>query len=264
MINSNYPILSRAFSSGHLEFVLLHEPISPAWKITDSSIEMKSKKTMNLPKALLLEALDLGVDDSGGAPRLLNYSNHPELVYLSHSTGIYMLHLEWLDKLNSNAFWTVKSEDRTKCSTRRLFSLSPTPQQHQNLGIVGMNVIDDVTFGHTLVIRLSDGRFEVINISANRVLPSLEKSLTTEEDSTKLATVAAPSISNFALQLVKISARQRGQIVVKGNTPLKDVHEASVEFMIDTIKDFQDSKITTIEEIGELVQNRVKVSKRRS
>ncbi|DAZ92924.1 TPA: hypothetical protein N0F65_001089 [Lagenidium giganteum] len=270
------PLLVRAFSSGHIELVLLDAPIRPQWK-SDKHFTVKK-----LP-ALLLECLNLGLDDSGGKAVLETDPADSRLVHCLHSTGSFVINVGWVSALVGGKQFT----EMPKSSVRHVFGVSPGshPSDGSCPNVVGARVVKSVLFGHLMLLRLSSGAFEIVNVSAasselimgiqdasgnnskqsQKSLPDTLASISTSKANAAAQTGRAASSSATSTikpmcEIVdeKVSALTPSGTRVTGTTHMNEVDDAVLEFVLERVKILYED-VGFADEMDQLIKDRLRL-----
>ncbi|GMF63791.1 unnamed protein product [Phytophthora fragariaefolia] len=277
------PFLMRAFTSGHVELILLDSPIRPQWRSNRQATAASSVR--KLP-ALLLECLNLGIDDSGGKAVLERDMADPRLVYCLHSTGVHVINVSWVFALASGKQFTALP----KSSVRHVFSVSPisagtTPISSSSKNaavsnVVGARVVKNVNFGHLLLLRLASGSFEVVNVSAassellkgvladsaihaegDNLQKTLPGTLASMASSKSRATSSSNSSSDSSIRPFgdiveeKLEALSARGTRVTGNTLMHEVDDAVLAFVLERVKILYED-VEYVDEMDQLMRDR--------
>ncbi|KAJ8524448.1 hypothetical protein ON010_g16670 [Phytophthora cinnamomi] len=281
------PFLMRAFTSGHVELVLLDSPIRPQWR---SNRQIAAASSAHKLPALLLECLNLGIDDSGGKAVLERDNADPRLVYCLHSTGVHVINVSWVFALASGKQFTTLP----KSSVRHVFSVSPSsggaaPAASSSTdaavsNVVGARVVKNVNFGHLLLLRLAAGSFEVVNVSAasSELLKGVLADSSSTAEPNDLQKTLPGTLASMASSKSRVAAssssssgdntiRPFGDIVeeklealsargtrVTGNTLMHEVDDAVLAFVLERVKILYED-VEYIDEMNQLMRDRLKL-----
>ncbi|RLN86334.1 hypothetical protein BBJ28_00007455 [Nothophytophthora sp. Chile5] len=293
---STAPFLLRAFTSGHVELVLLDAPLRPQWK--SDRLVAAAASSRRLP-ALLLECLNLGIDDSGGKAVLERDPVDPRLVYCLHSTGVHVLNVSWVFALAAGKQFTALP----KSSVRHVFSVSPHSAGNSAVvassssstdaavpNVVGARVVKNVNFGHLLLLRLASGSFEVVNVSAassellkgvlvdnssgvstpdrtrsQKTLPGTLASMASSKSrSAVTASSSASSDTNGGIRPFGDIVEEKVGVLaargtrVTGNTLMHEVDDAVLAFVLERVKILYED-VEYIDEMDQLTRDRLQV-----
>ncbi|KAE9295252.1 hypothetical protein PR003_g24066 [Phytophthora rubi] len=283
---SSSPFLMRAFTSGHVELILLDSPIRPQWRSNRQAAAAPSAR--KLP-ALLLECLSLGIDDSGGKAVLERDPTDPRLVYCLHSTGVHVINVSWVFALASGKQFTTLP----KSSVRHVFSVSPSSGSTTSASslstdaavsnVVGARVVKNVNFGHLLLLRLASGSFEVVNVSAasSELLKGVLADSTSSAGADNLQKTLPGTLASMVSSKSRVTAsssdsgdssiRPFGEIVeeklealsargtrVTGNTLMHEVDDAVLAFVLERVKILYED-VEYIDEMDQLMRDRLQL-----
>ncbi|GLE09707.1 hypothetical protein PINS_up021522 [Pythium insidiosum] len=285
---STQPFVMRAFASGHVELLLLDEPVRPRWR-PDAKAPRGPGHTL---PALLLECFHLGfeVDGTKESPRVLleRDASDPRLVYCLHPTGVHVANVSWVLSLAAGKrFPSLPSS-----SVRHIFSLAPeSAASSASSAVIGARVVKNVHFGHLLLLRLSSGSIDVVNVSAasSELIKSvlLERHESLEASSPvaatslpeTLASVAASRASTAAAASSSSSSSSMGvrpfsDVVVEKLEPLpargtriavtgrgralQDVDEAMLAFVLERVKLLRED-VEYVDTMDELIKDRLRL-----
>ncbi|KAJ0402256.1 hypothetical protein P43SY_008248 [Pythium insidiosum] len=291
---STQPFLLRAFSSGHVELLLLDEPVRPRWR-PDAKTPRGPGHALD---ALLLECLHLGFErdlesvdphdvkpDDGQRPRVLleRDASDPRLVYCLHPTGVHAVNVSWVFSLAAGKRFPALPSS----SVRHIFSLSPAALD-ADAAVIGARVVKNVHFGHLLLLRLSTGSIDVVNVSAasSELIKSvlLGRRESTESPAAAsslpetLASVAASRAASASSASASASAstgvRPFGDLVIEKLEPLpargtriaitgsgralRDVDDAMLAFVLERVKLLQED-VEYVDTMDELIKDRVRL-----
>ncbi|OQR90758.1 hypothetical protein ACHHYP_05262 [Achlya hypogyna] len=228
-----HPVLAVAYSSGHVEVLVLEKEVRPLWR--------SSRVATPAPAALFLaECLDLGTDASGGKAVVVTKAPLPYFAYVVHSTSVHVLHAHWMREALSGAVTTA---------VRRVFSVSPDALAKSHA--IGAAVLHTVELGHLVVAQLVSGAFEVVNVSA-AVLPRLLPP--------PAPTTAASLVPLTELVDVATAQRPAAAAHVAGATPLAHATMATVQFALDHVRQLHE-EVAYLQELRLLAQTRQNVHK---
>ncbi|KAL3664102.1 hypothetical protein V7S43_010986 [Phytophthora oleae] len=282
------PFLMRAFTSGHVELILLDAPIRPQWRSNRQATTANSVR--KLP-ALLLECLNLGIDDSAGKAALERDTADPRLIYCLHSTGVHVINVSWVFAIASGKQFTTLP----KSSVRHVFSVSPSsagsasPSPSPSTAVsnvVGARVVKNVNFGHLLLLRLASGSFEVVNVSAassellkgvlmdssnasadaqnlQKTLPGTLASMASSKSRSALAASSTNSndggIRPFGdIVEEKLEALSARGTRVTGSTLMPEVDDAVLAFVLERVKILYED-VEYIDEMNQLMRDRLQL-----
>lgn len=232
-------LLALSYSSGHIELHLLDQPVRPRWKSNSHLLDLKLT-------ALLLDSFHLGIDMTAGRLRLECDANDQRLVYGFHSTGIYVLNVDWVVRLISGKSF----EKLPQTSVRQVFSLSPPPESHTHAQktssrIIGAHTLKNVFVGHFLLVRLASGSLELVNMSASAVggprmnTNDLYPELIRKREASSLGKIDGWTASTRPF--VDILEEKAGILAargmrVSGTTRLEDADESTVKFALERVR----------------------------
>ena len=233
------PLLAVIYNMGLLEILSLPRPIAPKWHSKDDF-----KCT---PTALLVDAMQLGIDVHGGKPKLMLDPAVAHYFYCCHSTGIHLVNV------NAYANKAAIAEKPGQCSVRRLFSVSP--QREKTLdAIIGAAILHQAQMGHILVLRMATGAFETIQINENQVPQIKARVKASNQEQPIDGWVPFSDILEEEIQ-----CREPGIVKVSGSTALEEVDDATVEFLITNMESMQNSEVRFINGLHDKIQERKQV-----
>ncbi|KDO31765.1 hypothetical protein SPRG_03685 [Saprolegnia parasitica CBS 223.65] len=233
-----HPVLAVAYSSGHVEIVVLAKEARPLWQSSHVSPPPPSP-------LYVVEVLDLGTDANGGKAVLRAKAHLPYFVYVLHSTSVHVIHAHWM---RSPLTGPVTS------AVRRVFSVSPNALASSHA--IGASILHTVELGHLIVVQLVSGAFEIVNVSA-AVVPSVT--------ATKLRSPPTSSSSSLVplRDLVDATNAKRPSTTtahVAGATPLSHATMATVQFTLDHVRQLND-EVAYLTELQLLASNRLSLHK---
>ncbi|OQS02934.1 hypothetical protein THRCLA_04737 [Thraustotheca clavata] len=233
------PVLALAYSSGHVEILVLEKEVRPQWQTSNGAVHGTSNS------AFLAECLNLGTDVSGGKAIVVSKPSMPFFFYVFHSTSVHSLHVQWMRKPLAQPFTS---------SVRRVFSISPDALASTH--ILGAAIVQTVELGNLLLVHLVNGTFEIVNLSAAAVDIAALRAPTPSSSST------TPSIVPLQKLIDAVSTKRplHATAHVAGSTPMSQATMATVEFTLDHVKQLND-EVVYLQDLHLLSKNRLLIHK---
>ncbi|KAF0683424.1 Aste57867_24548 [Aphanomyces stellatus] len=204
------PVLAVGWASGHVTIVVLEREVRPVWKTA-----RKQPPTRAALSLFTVECLNLGATLHNGKLDLATHAFQPHVLYAYHSTSVHVLHLHWMkQKTGLHPPFTS--------TVHRVFAISPAAPAH----VVGCHTLFTVERGHVLVAMLSNGKWELVNLSA-QTAPALTTSSTTPTQDTSGNPITPLTAIVDALQTKHVTSKLR----VSGATPLPETSVETFQFV---------------------------------
>ncbi|CAK4071358.1 unnamed protein product [Aphanomyces euteiches] len=213
------PVLAVSFASGHVTLLVLEREVRPQWR-RSAAAPTTSSSSLSI---FTVECLNLGATNANGKLDLVANPSMPRVLYCFHSTGVHVLHFGWMEPPLAPPFTSA---------VHRVFSISPETPKH----IVGSRVLCTVERGHVLVVFLSNGQWELINLSAKMVAMPSSTPKTTPEVAKHDKTVTPFSMVLDKLQAKYVTSKLR----VSGATALADTTAETFKFAEDHMPHLSD------------------------